>query len=219
MSINLLSLRNDLSTHERNDARDTVQYKLENAAWSYTDNTGREVNWYMSDHYTVDVVGGDLALTPHERTGIAQFERFIREQIHGKVIAEFQEYLLGDTSIARYIGGNESPGSEPDGGDRAANPRQFASDPATGNMTGLFGRQSSPFPLNSAGPVRLAMDSDTDSESSYQSATDGSDDDSDEEDPLEALARFGEDRQRQIRATTNQNMAETQKRPVLIQSC
>ena len=51
-------------------------------------------------------------------------------------------------------------------------------------------------------------DSDIESESSYLSAADGSDDDSDEEDPLDALARFGEDRQRQIRATTNQNMAE-----------
>ena len=37
---------------------------------------------------------------------------------------------------------------------------------------------------------------------------DDDDDDSDEEDPLEALARFGEDRQRQIRAAANQNMAE-----------
>ena len=34
------------------------------------------------------------------------------------------------------------------------------------------------------------------------------DDDRDEEDPLEALARFGEDRQRQIRAITNQTMTE-----------
>ena len=167
MPINLLLLRNDLSPSERSDVRDMVKYKHENAPWSYTDDTGGGVNWYMSDHYTVDVVGGDLALIPHERTGFAQFERFIGEQIHGKVIAEFQEYLLGETSIARYIGGNESPGSEPGGGDRAANPRQFASDPATGNMTGLFGRQSSPFPLNSAGPVRLSMDSDTDSENSY----------------------------------------------------
>ena len=208
MSINLLSLRNDLSQSERNDARDMVQYKLENAPWSYTDDTGGEVNWYMSDHYAVDVVGGDLALTPHERTGFAQFERFIGEQIHGKVIAEFQEFLLGDTSIARYVEGKEPPDSESDGDDQAANPRQFASGPATGNTTGLFGRQSSPFPLTSAGPVRLAMDSDADSESSYQSATDGSDYDSDGEDPLEALARFGEDRQRQIRATTNHNMAE-----------
>ena len=79
MSINLLSLRNDLSPHERSDVRDMVQYKLQNATWSYTDDTGRDVNWHMSDHYMVDVVGGDLALTPHERTGIAQFERFIGE--------------------------------------------------------------------------------------------------------------------------------------------
>ena len=209
MSINLLSLRNDLSPSERNDARDMVQYKLENASWSYTDDTGGEVNWYMSDHYAVDVVGGDLALTPHERTGFAQFERFIGEQIHGKVIAEFQEFLLGDTSIARYVEGNEPPDSESDDDDQAANPRQFASGPATGNMTGLFGRQSSPFPLNSADPVRLSMDdSDIESESSYLSAADGSDDDSDEEDPLDALARFGEDRQRRIRAAANQNMAQ-----------
>ena len=209
MSINLLSLRNDLSPSERNDARDMVQYKLENASWSYTDDTGGEVNWYMSDHYAVDVVGGDLALTPHERTGFAQFERFIGEQIHGKVIAEFQEFLLGDTSIARYVEGNEPPDSESDGDDQAANPRQFASGPATGNTTGLFGRQSSPFPLTSAGPVRLAMDSDTDIAKAATSLPQMvQTDDSDEEDPLEALARFGEDRQRQIRATTNQNMAE-----------
>ena len=152
MSIHLLSLRNDLSPSERNDVRDMVQYNLENASWSYTDDTGGEVNWYMSDHYAVDVVGGDLALTPHERTGFAHFERFIGEQIHGKVIAEFQEFLLGDTSIARYVEGKEPPDSESDDDDQAANPRQFASGPATGNMTGLFGRQSSPFPLNSTDP-------------------------------------------------------------------
>ena len=79
-------------------------------------------------------------------------------------------------------------------------------------MTGLFGRQSSPFPLNPADPVRLSMDSDSEG---YQSATDGSGDDSDEEDPLDALAMFGEDRQRRARASTNQNMAEHAEAPGL----
>ena len=78
-------------------------------------------------------------------------------------------------------------------------PNRFSPD-ARGRTTGIFGRsepttRQSPRRHQAVRPAHLMMDDDDD-------------DDSDEEDPLEALARFGEGRQRQIRATTNQNMAE-----------
>ena len=157
---------------------------------------------HLAAHYYVargDFRGRFLSLEPKDGESWGVSGHLFQQDNPNLDIDEAIGELLDDIDGLDH-GASDGDTSDEDGEEETPiAPNRFSPD-ARGRTTGIFGRsepttRQSPRRHQAVRPAHLMMDDDDD-------------DDSDEEDPLEALARFGEDRQRQIRAAANQNMAE-----------
>jgi len=157
---------------------------------------------HLAAHYYVargDFRGRFLSLEPKDGESWGVSGHLFQQDNPNLDIDEAIGELLDDIDGLDH-GASDGDTSDEDGEEETPiAPNRFSPD-ARGRTTGIFGRsepttRQSPRRHQAVRPAHLMMDDDDD-------------DDSDEEDPLEALARFGEDRQRQIRAAANQNMAK-----------